>query len=132
MPNTRAKIQSLATNKITFHTLEILNMKFEDSTERSIRHKNGFYPLDATTAWFDDFCYGVFWVRGQTAFYGGFVPKFVYQVNHKCKPFTRDGFTANVGISPIDNISNASTRFLVMVDEYKKKYGYTVLQPFTW
>lgn len=128
MISIKSRIEAAPNVYTTLHALEFAFLKFETDTPRSVAWKKLVgRPDDATVVWFDNDCYGEFWVRDKTAYFAGYIPKFLYQVNHKCVPFTRDGFTANVGISPITNISEATVRFISMIAEYKERYKKSVL-----
>lgn len=128
MISVKSRIEAAPNVLHAFHDLELAFLNFEVDTPRSIAWKKLVgRPDDAVVVWFDNDCYGEFWVRDKTAYFAGYIPKFIYQVNHKCGTFTRDGFTANVGISPITNIAEATVRFLCMISEYKTRYNMPVL-----
>lgn len=128
MPNITSNIKTRPVSKISFHRMEFQNMEFETDTARCVEFKkNMSYPDDAMYAWFDNVCYGVYFVRGNTAYYTGYIPKFLYQTNPNSH-FIKDGVPVNVGIGPIDNLTNASLRFMTMIEEYKTRYGLDVLE----
>ena len=128
MISVKSRIEAAPNVLQTFHDLELAFLNFEVDTPRSIAWKKLVgRPDDAVVVWFDNDCYGEFWVRDNTAYFNGYIPKFLYQRSHKCKPFVRDGFSVVVAISPITNNAKATVRFMSMIAEYKARYNMPVL-----